>query len=53
MGLDDNKGNESSKSKLKELSNYLRYAFLEENSISPMIISSLLTKDEDDNYCRY
>lgn len=48
MRLDDNKGNDSNKSELKQLSTYLRFAFLEENSISPVIISSSLTEDEED-----
>ncbi|XP_022863490.1 uncharacterized protein LOC111383607 [Olea europaea var. sylvestris] len=45
---DDKESNESSKIDLKQLLDHLRYAFLGDNSAFPVIISSSLTRDEDD-----
>ncbi|XP_022889017.1 uncharacterized protein LOC111404442 [Olea europaea var. sylvestris] len=48
VGSDDKESNVSSKIELKQLPNHLRYTFLEDNSKSPVIISSSLTRDEED-----
>ncbi|XP_022868727.1 uncharacterized protein LOC111388274 [Olea europaea var. sylvestris] len=46
--LDDKESSESSKIELKQLPDHLRYAFLGDNFAFPVIISSSLTRDEDD-----
>lgn len=51
-GSDGNKSNEDSKVELKQLPNHLRYAFLEDNSTYPVIISSSLTTNEEDKLLR-
>ncbi|XP_022855446.1 uncharacterized protein LOC111376705 [Olea europaea var. sylvestris] len=45
---DDKESSESSKIELKQLPDHLRYAFLGDNSAFPVIISSSLTRDEED-----
>ncbi|XP_022864926.1 uncharacterized protein LOC111384826 [Olea europaea var. sylvestris] len=45
---DDKESSESSKIELKQLPDHLRYAFLGDNFAFPVIISSSLTRDEED-----